>query len=248
MASPRSNIADLFCNGIVTRTHIGCAADETTSGLGIGPKPFVIDMRQDGDRSLNGKAKMNIIALDNEWGHTNSLLLADVGDQIIVLLPRLRRFALALAGSRENADDLVQSACERALRSSNSWKPGSRLDSWMFRVLRNLWIDHHRRKRVQTSANPEMEANVPGEDGRRTAESRLELAQVPALIATLPEQQRDVLVLVCIEDMPYREAAAILDVPIGTVMSRLARGRQALIAALAENRNALPRQAGGALY
>ena len=173
---------------------------------------------------------------------------SDVRNQIIVLLPRLRRFARALSGSADEADDLVQGACERALRSIDSWQPDSRLDSWMFRILRNLWIDQVRRRKAERIADPpDADLEVPGEDGRRTVESRLELAQVRGAIATLPEQQREVLALVCIEDLSYRDAAAVLDVPIGTVMSRLARARQALATRLAEPGSRTPKRATGAL-
>jgi RNA polymerase sigma-70 factor (ECF subfamily) len=154
----------------------------------------------------------------------------DVRHQIIALLPRLRRFARALCGSAQEADDLVQGACERALRGLGGWQPGTRLDSWMFRILRNLWIDDLRRKKVATLGDET--DTIAGGDGRRDVESRLALAQVRDLILALPEAQREVLVLVCIEDMSYRETAAILDVPIGTVMSRLSRARQALAAGL----------------
>jgi len=158
-------------------------------------------------------------------------MAADVRDEIIVLLPRLRRFARSLCGSADEADDLVQGACERALYAIDSWQPGSRLDSWMFRILRNLWIDQLRRRKVERIAHGSGIGIVaPGEDGVRTAESRLELDHVRARIAALPEHQREVLALVCIEDLSYREAAANLQVPVGTVMSRLARARQTLAA------------------
>jgi RNA polymerase sigma-70 factor (ECF subfamily) len=144
---------------------------------------------------------------------------------MVALLPRLRRFARSLAASAEAADDLVQAACERALRAIDSWQPGTRLDSWMFRIIRNLWIDDLRRKRFAGEVLP---AAVVGENGRRTTDARLELAEVRATIATLPAQQREVLVLVCVEDLSYRETASILGVPIGTVMSRLSRARLSL--------------------
>lgn len=163
-------------------------------------------------------------------------MAADVRHEMIALLPRLRRFARALARSREDADDLVQAACERGLRAIDSWEPGSRLDSWMFRILRNLWIDQmRRRKNENISHSSDGEVEIAGDDGRRVVEGRIQLAEVRAAISALPEQQRDVLVLICIEDLSYREAAAVLDVPIGTVMSRLARGRLSLAAALGEN-------------
>ena len=159
-------------------------------------------------------------------------MATDVRHDMIALIPRLRRFARALAGSTDDADDLVQGACERALRAIDSWERGSRLDSWMFRILRNLWIDELRRKKAERIADgAEVDLEAPGEDGRLTTESGLELMQVRALIAALPAAQREVLALVCIEDLSYREAAEVLQVPIGTVMSRLARARLALAAA-----------------
>src|SRR5687767_12108408 len=90
--------------------------------------------------------------------------------QIAAMLPRLRRFARGLARSAEEADDLVQGACERALRSIDSWQPGSRLDSWMFRILHNLWIDTLRRKRIDSDIDLP-DRDVQGEDGRRTTEA-----------------------------------------------------------------------------
>jgi RNA polymerase sigma-70 factor, ECF subfamily len=152
-----------------------------------------------------------------------------VRNQIIVLLPRLRRFARGLSSSVDEAEDLVQGACERALRGIDSWQPSGRFESWMFRILRNLWIDELRRRRTERIVdNPDAGSDLPGEDGRRTVEGRLELAKVRTAMARLPEQQREVLALVCIEDLSYRDAASVLEVPIGTVMSRLARARQAL--------------------
>lgn len=161
-------------------------------------------------------------------------MTADIEREMVGLLPRLRRFARALSGSSDEADDLVQSACERGLRAIGSWAPGTRLDSWMYRILRNLWIDGVRRRRTGPAfSGGEGVSELIGEDGRRTVEARLELARVRTLISRLPDQQREVLALVCIEDFSYREAADLLDIPIGTVMSRLSRARQALAAELA---------------
>ena len=109
----------------------------------------------------------------------------------------------------------------------------------MFRILRNLWIDELRRKKAERIADgAEVDLEAPGEDGRLTTESKLELMQVRALIAALPAAQREVIALVCIEDLSYREAAEVLQVPIGTVMSRLARARLALAAATGRTRTA----------
>ena len=156
----------------------------------------------------------------------------DIRTKIVTLLPRLRGFAHVLARSTDLADDLVQATCEKAIRSSVHWTPGTRLDSWMFRIMQNHWIDTVRKRRPETSLDADEPAmQVAGDDGERIAEAKLTLAAVRQLIDALPEEQRAVLVLVCVEDMSYRETAEILDVPIGTVMSRLSRARAALIAA-----------------
>ena len=159
--------------------------------------------------------------------------MSELGLRIVALLPRLRGFARALARSHDKADDLVQATCEKALRHGASWTPGTSLDAWLFRIMRNHWIDTVRRNRPETAADGEDIAGaLPAEDGRRTAEARLALADVRRIADALPDEQRTVLVLVCVEEMSYREAAEFLDVPIGTVMSRLARARAALVAAM----------------
>jgi RNA polymerase sigma-70 factor (ECF subfamily) len=172
---------------------------------------------------------------------------ADIRFQIVALLPRLRLFAYTLTRAADDSDDLVQSTCERALKSIDSWQPGTRLDSWMFRIMRNLWIDRLRRKRAEGNVIPlDEESDLPGNDGRRYTEGRLELAAVHDAILALPEDQRSVLVLVCIEELSYRDAAAALDVPIGTVMSRLARARKKISEIIAANpRTAAPKSMGG---
>ncbi len=150
-------------------------------------------------------------------------------EDLVALLPRLRRFALSLTGSVAEADDLVQAACERALRARDQWEPGTRLDSWVYRIIRNLWIDAIRKRRTEGVIEAIDEAtSVEGEDGRRVAETALTLTEVSVAVGELPEEQRTVLLLVCTEERSYQEAADMLGVPIGTVMSRLARGRRSL--------------------
>jgi RNA polymerase sigma-70 factor (ECF subfamily) len=159
----------------------------------------------------------------------------DIQSRMIALLPRLRRFALALTGDRDKADDLVQDTCERALAHLDQWKPGTSLDSWMYRIAQNIWVDHHRGRRVQGDQRQLDEAeNVPGVDGRDVTESRLTLAAVNDGISRLPPDQQVLIAMVCVEGISYKEAAAILGIPIGTVMSRLSRARQTLYAALTE--------------
>ena len=162
---------------------------------------------------------------------TKAVIVANFRNDLIELLPRLRRFALALSGTSQDADDLVQSAIERALRHQGSWKDGTRLDSWMYKILQNLWIDEIRSRRRR--ADPiDSAAQVVGEDGRDVTSVRIDLAAAQRAMAALPEEQRLVLTLVVLDGMSYQEAADTLDVPIGTIMSRVARGRAAVVTRL----------------
>ncbi|MCG8692900.1 MAG: RNA polymerase sigma factor [Minwuiales bacterium] len=156
--------------------------------------------------------------------------------EIAALVPRLRRFAYAISGSREEGDDLVQTACVKALSRIDQYRPGTRLDSWMFRIVQNTHIDAIRsRKRFQGSSDAETLERL-SDEGREADrnEHRLLLAKARAAIAALPEQQRAVIALVAIEGYSYKEAAAILDTPVGTVMSRLNRARANLLPLMAE--------------
>jgi len=155
-----------------------------------------------------------------------------IRSELIQLLPRLRSFARSLTGAADQADDLVQTGLEKALRNLDSYTPGTRLDAWMFRILRNAWIDTVRARRDTAEYDAEAAETIAGEDGRTTSEARLHLAEVRRAMATLPEDQRSVLMLVCVEGMRYREVAEALGIPEGTVMSRLSRARLALAAKL----------------
>ena len=153
----------------------------------------------------------------------------DIGDRLIALLPNMRRFALSLARRPDLADDLVQQACERALAHAASFQPGTRFDAWMFRIIRNLWIDHIRRdKTAGPQDDIEDRRDLMGDDGERSMEARLTLGSVAEAMELLPADQRELMLLVCVEDLSYRDAAEVLGVPIGTVMSRLARARKKL--------------------
>lgn len=158
---------------------------------------------------------------------------ASFGAQLVALLPRLRRFAYGLTRSQADADDLVQTALERALTRVEQWEPGTRLDSWLYRILQNLWLDQRRAAKRQPEQAGEAELfEVAGEDGRETHERELLVEDTQRALAALPDEQRVVVELVSIEGLPYAEAAAALGVPIGTVMSRLARARRAIAAAV----------------
>lgn len=128
------------------------------------------------------------------------------------------------------ADDLVQAACERAIIGADGFAPDTRFDAWMFRILRNLWIDQLRRRKTagpQTDIEDAHEVSSPV--GVAQVHARMDLSDVLAALQKLPEEQREVLVLVCVEDFSYREASEVLSIPIGTVMSRLARARKNLM-------------------
>jgi RNA polymerase sigma-70 factor (ECF subfamily) len=148
---------------------------------------------------------------------------------MVELLPRLRRFAVALTGDLDQGDDLVQETCMRALSRVDQWQPGTRLDSWMYRIAQNLWLDRMRARKVRgVQVDVEAAEALTGPHGRNVAESRLTLAAVGAAMEYLPEEQRVLIALVCIDGLSYKEAAEITQTPIGTVMSRLARARREL--------------------
>ncbi len=172
----------------------------------------------------------------------NEDTLRQVREEMVALLPRLRRFARGLAGVPDQADDLVQAACERALTRIDQWQPGTRLDSWMFRIVQTIWLDERRAVKVRTGEgriDAEMAEDELAFDGGRGLEAHMTYEAVRAAMATLPEDQRAVLVLVCVEGQSYKEAAAALDIPIGTVMSRLARARAGLVKRLGESGESL---------
>lgn len=156
-------------------------------------------------------------------------------DDLAALLPRLRRFAHTLSRSGADADDLTQMTIERALRSEAQWKPGTRLDSWVYRIMRNLWIDtvRARGRKAKVEAPPEAAERL-GDDARRSMDAAIELQRVMAAMQRLPEEQREVVALILIEGFAYREAAELLELPIGTVSSRLVRGRTALLTMVGE--------------
>ncbi len=152
-----------------------------------------------------------------------------MGDQLIAFLPNMRRFAYSLTRTQDKADDLVQAACERALANAASFAAGTRFDAWIFRIIRNLHIDQLRRlKTAGPQEDVDEKHDLPGAEGEREAHARLELERVQQAIMALPDDQREVLVLVCVEELSYKDAAEALDIPIGTVMSRLARARKKL--------------------
>jgi RNA polymerase sigma-70 factor (ECF subfamily) len=155
--------------------------------------------------------------------------------ELTALLPRLRRFAHALARDASDADDLTQATVERALRSRAQWQPGTSLHSWCCRIMRNLWIDTARsRGRRAVHEAPEEAGENVGSDPREAMDASVDLKRIMAAMDRLPDEQREVVALILVEGFGYREAAEMLELPIGTVSSRLVRGRTALLAMLGE--------------
>lgn len=152
--------------------------------------------------------------------------------EIVQLLPRLRRLARSLARDAADADDLVQIALERALARQDQWSPGTRLDSWTFRIMKNAWIDETRNRSRWGRVLAPPEAGSVVADGAASVETRLEARSAVEALAQLPEEQRLAVALVLVDGLSYREAAEVLEVPIGTLTSRLVRGRAALQARL----------------
>jgi RNA polymerase sigma-70 factor, ECF subfamily len=150
--------------------------------------------------------------------------------QLIDLLPRLRRFARTLTRSAADADDLVQTCVERALGRRGQWTPGTRLDWWTMRIMKNAWIDETRSRgrRAGLFGDPEIMASVPDPAVAGAAERDEGLAVAQAM-ASLPEDQRLAVALVLVEGLSYAEAAEVLEIPPGTLTSRLVRGRMALM-------------------
>jgi len=143
--------------------------------------------------------------------------------QILEHVPRLRRYARALLGERYAADDLVQDTLERAWRKFHLWRPGSDLRAWLFSIMHNVFVNQVRTRRSDMERTME---ELPTVAARATQSDMLEIADVDRALRALSDDQREVLVLVAVEEMTYEEVSRALDIPIGTVMSRLSRGRE----------------------
>lgn len=158
-------------------------------------------------------------------------------DAIAALQPRLRRFAYGLCHSMDEADDVVQSAYERALSRLDQWRPGSRLDSWMFRIVHTVFLNQRARVAVRERHASTVEPDTQSAPSSgREAEASAALEQVRVHLLGLPESQRAALLLVAVEGLSYAEASVALNVPVGTITSRIARGRAALAEALSQPR------------
>lgn len=154
-------------------------------------------------------------------------------DGILDQLPRLRRYARALTGDRAAADDLVQDTVERALSRSSLFARGSRLDAWLMTVMHNLYMSQMRRAAARPAMMPLDDLSAESATTAPAASAALDLRDLERSLALLPLEQRETLLLVALEEFSYEQTAAILGVPVGTVMSRLARARTRLRSLLA---------------
>ena len=161
--------------------------------------------------------------------------LSEFSARVDELIPRLRRYARALTGERTAADDLVQDTLERAWTKLHLWRSGSDLRAWMFTIMHNVHVNHVRSKGAPTVPIDEDMADAPV---RPTQSDLLEVRDIEAALRRLPTEQREVILLVALEHLSYQQSADTLGIPIGTVMSRLARARERLRVMLATDAGA----------
>ncbi|WP_345292308.1 RNA polymerase sigma factor [Kangiella marina] len=143
------------------------------------------------------------------------------------LIPVIRRFAFSLTGSDHDADDLMQNTLERIL--DKGVPDDANLTKWAFRVCRNLWIDEYRSRKVRQEATQKPELQESAIDGDKVITNQITIAQVQRAMNQMPEELRSILSLVVVEGLSYKEAANTLDIPVGTVMSRISRARVAMV-------------------
>jgi RNA polymerase sigma-70 factor, ECF subfamily len=157
-------------------------------------------------------------------------------DQIVISIPRLRRFCVAVTGTLTDGDDLLQSTVERALKRRETYDPKQKIESWLFKIAQNLWIDLKRKeaRRGPMTDISEMH-HIVGEDGRSVVENRATTRDILGHIAALPEPQRLVVAHVLVDGQSYKETAKLLGVPVGTIMSRLNRARKTLEALILDS-------------
>ena len=160
----------------------------------------------------------------------------DIRRDLVSLLPKMRRFALTLARNAADADDLVQETCERAIAKSHLWNGEGRLESWIYAMTRNLWVDEVRKRKVRVGAGAVNAAEQNELTVDPAGEKSAYIHQINELIMSMPEGLSSVFVLVNIEGYSYKEAAGILGIPIGTVMSRLSAARLRLAAMVSNDR------------
>ena len=152
-------------------------------------------------------------------------------------IPQLRRYARALTGDRTSADDLVQDTLERAWGKLHMWRSGSNMRAWMFSIMHNKFINQIRKNKVATVSIDEDALDVPT---RATQDDALEMRDLVSALTKLPDEYREVVLLIGLEQMSYEEVSQVLEIPLGTVMSRLSRGRERLRTLMAGTAESVP--------
>ena len=159
--------------------------------------------------------------------------MSEVRQLIVEQIPHLRRFARALVGDRAQADDLVQDCLERAWSRIHLWEDGTNIRAWLFTILHNVHRNAARKHRNAPALTP-IEQGAADPPVRATQEDGLEVLSMWNAFSCLPDTQRAAILLIALEDMSYEEAAAVLDIPVGTLMSRVHRGRERLRGLMAD--------------
>lgn len=161
-------------------------------------------------------------------------------DEMVALLPRLWRFAMAQSRQKSLAEDLVQQTCQRALERRHQFMPGTRLDHWMFAILVSMWKNYLRAEKVRRGLGTVDAADLWDDGQVGKADDAILRSQLMNAVTSLPEWQRNPVFLVYVEHLSYQDAAGVLDVPLGTLMSRLAAAKTALAAILNPSAPPLP--------
>ena len=169
---------------------------------------------------------------------SNQAKADQISRELVTLLPKLRRFAMTLTRNASDADDLVQEACERAITRSHLWNGEGRLESWVYAMTRNLWVDEIRKRKVRTGGGTVDASEQDELIVEANAEKAIYATQLHKMILSMPEGLSSVFLLVNVEGHSYKEAAEILEIPIGTVMSRLSTARLKLAAMVNGTREA----------
>lgn len=151
--------------------------------------------------------------------------MQDASAQLLACIPRLRRYARALVGDRMSADDLVQDTMERGWSKLPSWQRGSDMRAWLFGIMHNMHVDHRRKQSVATEM---LDDDTPIPHVKPSQTHGLELRDMETALRLLSTEQREILLLVALEELSYDEVAVSLGIPVGTVMSRLSRAREKL--------------------
>lgn len=161
-----------------------------------------------------------------------------VRDGLDSVYPRLWRYSVALTGRRDWADDLAQATCLRALEKADLFTAGTKLDRWIFRMAQRLWLNELRARKVRTGGGLVPVEDVPLMDPRAETEMNIQAREVLSQVQALPDAQRQAVFLVYVEGYSYKEAAEMMEIPIGTVMSRLAGARKRLVTESAKGKDA----------